>query len=345
MVPHVKTAWVDISVNAPVDSKENAVMKVTKKIKNKKNWKRNVTLFISSILIGSLVRRNCSFSMRIFIGSRNWEDTGLLLQISVNLSNSRLQQSLWDPKRHRGDWETDRQSNSNNNNNENNKTCINFNASDKFYHVSLFFEKIYLFILIQFWSFNAWMWLTYIFTCIPLRPSDVDECSANTKCKNGATCVNTIGAYQCLCSRGYQGKHCDQGLNFVITNGPVIFRSPGGILGVSHSLQGEHNKDQPSLKDYIYRVYWGKGSLEFYRALRWDKVNFILTYIISSDVDECANSPCKNGGSCMNLRGSYRCDCIKGFTGKHCEQGVLAILNKFFVYTDIHSTVLQTTVT
>ena len=112
-----------------------------------------------------------------------------------------------------------------------------------------------------------------------------------------------------------------------------------GILGVSHSLQGEHNKDQPSLKDYIYKVYWGKGSLEFYRALRWDKVNFILTYIISSDVDECANSPCKNGGSCMNLRGSYRCDCIKGFTGKHCEQGLLAILNKFFVYTDIHSTV------
>ena len=122
------------------------------------------------------------------------------------------------------------------------------------------------------------MWLPYIFTCIPLRPSDVDECSANTKCKNGATCVNTIGAYQCLCSRGYQGKHCDQGLNFVITNGPVIFRSPGGILGVSHSLQGEHNKDQPSLKDYIYKVYWGKGSLEFYRALRWDKVNFILTH-------------------------------------------------------------------
>lgn len=161
MVPHVKTAWVDISVNAPVDSKENAVMKVTKKIKNKKNWKRNVTLFISSILVGSLVRRNCSFFMRIFTGSRNWEDTGLLLQISVNLSNSRLQQSLWNPKRHRDDWETDRQSNSNNNNNENNKTCIDFNSSDKFYHISLFFSlwKIYLFILIQFWSFNAWVWL------------------------------------------------------------------------------------------------------------------------------------------------------------------------------------------
>lgn len=217
MVPHVKTAWVDISVNAPVDSKENAVMKVTKKIKNKKNWKRNVTLFISSILVGSLVRRNCSFFMRIFTGSRNWEDTGLLLQISVNLSNSRLQQSLWNPKCHRDDWETDRKSNSNNNNNENNKTCIDFNSSDKFYHISLFFSLwknifIYFNTILKFQRMSV---TPYIFTCLPLRPSEVGECSANTKCKNGATCVNTIGAYQCLCSRGYQGKHCDQGLNFV----------------------------------------------------------------------------------------------------------------------------------
>ena len=43
----------------------------------------------------------------------------------------------------------------------------------------------------------------------------------------------------------------------VITYGPVIFRWPGGILGVSHSLQGEHNKDQPSLKDYIYIGFTG----------------------------------------------------------------------------------------
>ena len=174
MVPHVKTAWVNISVNAPVDSKENAAMKVTKKIKNKKNWRRNVTSFISSILVGSLVRRNCSFSMRIFTGSRNWEDTGLLLQISVNLSNSRLQQSLWDPKRHGGDWETDRQSNSNNNNNENNKTCINFNARDKFYHVSLFFSLwknifIYFNTILKFQRMNVTSSYLYMYTSTPFR--------------------------------------------------------------------------------------------------------------------------------------------------------------------------------
>ena len=44
-------------------------------------------------------------------------------------------------------------------------------------------------------------------------------------------------------------------------------------------------------------------------------------YFCLADVDECQTNPCQNGGSCVNLKGSYRCDCAKGFTGKHCEQG------------------------
>ena len=48
-------------------------------------------------------------------------------------------------------------------------------------------------------------------------------------------------------------------------------------------------------------------------------MNMILWVI--SDVNECIISPCKNGGTCVNLKGSYRCDCTQGYTGKHCEQG------------------------
>lgn len=44
---------------------------------------------------------------------------------------------------------------------------------------------------------------------------------------------------------------------------------------------------------------------------------------IISDVNECINSPCQNSGKCVNFNGGYRCDCAQGFTGKHCDQGLL----------------------
>ena len=39
------------------------------------------------------------------------------------------------------------------------------------------------------------------------------------------------------------------------------------------------------------------------------------------DINECTNSPCKNGATCVNLDGSYRCDCKSGYSGDNCETG------------------------
>ena len=41
-----------------------------------------------------------------------------------------------------------------------------------------------------------------------------------------------------------------------------------------------------------------------------------------SDVDECANGPCKNGGKCTNTPGGYKCTCVGGwYTGRNCDEG------------------------
>ena len=52
---------------------------------------------------------------------------------------------------------------------------------------------------------------------------------------------------------------------------------------------------------------------------RTDLPEVFISYF--TDINECTNSPCKNGATCANLDGSYRCDCKSGYTGSNCEMG------------------------
>ena len=48
---------------------------------------------------------------------------------------------------------------------------------------------------------------------------------------------------------------------------------------------------------------------------------FFICVILCADIDECLNMPCKNGATCNNKPGSYRCSCSAGWTGKDCDEG------------------------
>ena len=114
--------------------------------------------------------------------------------------------------------------------------------------------------------------------------SDVNECKVRNPCKNGATCVNSVGSYSCQCPGNYKGKHCDEGEN-------LYFFLRNICLQLS----------------YFVVISARFKELSFY----------------SIDVDECiSKKPCKNGAKCENTRGGYKCTCVgKWFTGKHCDQG------------------------
>ena len=55
-------------------------------------------------------------------------------------------------------------------------------------------------------------------------------------------------------------------------------------------------------------------------------VESLLNYVtchnyIDSDIDECASSPCQNGGTCIDDVNTYTCLCASGYAGVNCNGG------------------------
>ena len=92
-----------------------------------------------------------------------------------------------------------------------------------------------------------------------------------------------------------------------------IFRK---LIGVIVNLDIQEKTAKQVMNDFAcYVVFNCDVILAFNIQVKLNPLCVII------DVNECSNSPCKNGAACVNLQGSYRCDCKSGFTGKHCETG------------------------
>ena len=52
--------------------------------------------------------------------------------------------------------------------------------------------------------------------------------------------------------------------------------------------------------------------------------DLIYNTIYVLDILECASNPCKNGAACVDGTNFYTCTCEDGYTGVHCDTGIMA---------------------
>ena len=68
-------------------------------------------------------------------------------------------------------------------------------------------------------------------------------------------------------------------------------------------------------------AYWKKifdlQEMVLYKTL-WANPKYLECNLFT-ETNECASSPCLNGGSCVDGDNEYACNCKQGFSGKDCQ--------------------------
>ncbi|XP_071475575.1 sushi, nidogen and EGF-like domain-containing protein 1 isoform X1 [Marmota flaviventris] len=117
---------------------------------------------------------------------------------------------------------------------------------------------------------------------------EVDECRSQP-CLHGGSCQDHVAGYLCLCSRGYEGAHCEL----------------------------EVDACDPSPCQHGGRCENGGGA---YLCVCPEG---FFGYHCETVSDPCFSSPCGGRGYCLAINGSHSCTCKVGFTGKDCAKELL----------------------
>ena len=97
-----------------------------------------------------------------------------------------------------------------------------------------------------------------------------------------------MGAYECQCPPGFEGRYCEKKIAFCTGVKPNPCENGG------------------TCKDH-------------FTHFTCECLPGFIGQNCSTNVDDCANHMCQNGGTCRDGTNKYTCECPAEFTGKFCE--------------------------
>uniref|UniRef100_A0A8C3XJ89 Protocadherin Fat 3 n=2 Tax=Chelydra serpentina TaxID=8475 RepID=A0A8C3XJ89_CHESE len=139
-----------------------------------------------------------------------------------------------------------------------------------------------------------------------------DACERNP-CQNGGSCTSLpSGGYQCSCLSQFTGRNCESEITVCFPNpcrnggscDPIgnafICNCKNGLTGVTRINQ--------FFSPVCFLVINFKNNL----------YSCLVLLRCEDDVNECEREECENGGSCINVFGSFLCNCTPGYVGQYC---------------------------
>nr|XP_020461507.1 lactadherin-like isoform X2 [Monopterus albus] len=146
------------------------------------------------------------------------------------------------------------------------------------------------------------VFLTTAILLLCLLSARGDYCEVNL-CHNGGTCVTGVGAdsFTCICADGFAGDTC----NLTETGhcSPNPCKNDGLCEVIAPTRRGD------VFNEYICKCQPGFEGVH-----------------CQINVNDCANQPCKNGGTCRDADGDYTCQCPSPYVGKQCQLRCISLL-------------------
>ncbi|XP_029309167.1 protein crumbs homolog 1-like [Cottoperca gobio] len=141
---------------------------------------------------------------------------------------------------------------------------------------------------------------------------EADMCE-NSNCSKGATCLKGFRIYACLCPQSFTGQYCEEKIPEIpwyIETNPLPQLPVSTCTGTKWDYSCFNGGSCSKADHTCYCLPGFTG--------QW----------CEKDVDECASSPCLNGGFCVNYVNSLECVCDINYSGLHCQIDV----SDFYLY-------------